>query len=522
MIGLILAALALAIALAGPARAQTPQRGGTLVFSAIGEPDTYDCHASATFATLHRLAPHYSLLVRIDAARYPAIEGDAARSWSISPDGLTYTFVLRPDVRFHDGAPLTARDVKASFDRIREPAQGAVSLRRAQFRDVAAIDTPDPQTVVFRLARPNAAMLTILANPWNCLYSAERLVRDANYPARQVLGSGPFRFVEHVAGSHWAGVRHDAYHLPERPYLDGFRAVALAGPAVANALSGGQVMAAFHGVTPGERDRILAARGERMRVEDARSTFMLLIAFNSQRPPFDDARVRRALSLAIDRRAGAAPLSRLVIYSEVGGFQRPGTAFARDDDALAALPGFGRDIAAARAEARRLLAEAGLPAPAFTLLNRPDFSPLGVWLIDQWRQIGATVTHQVVDIPRLIGMRRDGNFEVSFDASTESVDEPTIQLAHFLSLDRSAQNASRMVDRAIDGLFDRQAATLDPAERRTLVHAFEARMLEQAYQAPLFWGRRLVPLAAELRGYVVTPSPQLNQDLGGVWLAVGN
>src|SRR5262252_6281056 len=92
-----------AAALGRRVRAQTaeePQHGGTLIFSVQGEPDTYDCHASFSISTLHRLAPHYALLVQVDPERYPAVKGDVAQSWTIAPDGLTYTFRLKPGVAF--------------------------------------------------------------------------------------------------------------------------------------------------------------------------------------------------------------------------------------------------------------------------------------------------------------------------------------------------------------------------------------------------------------------------------------
>src|SRR5262245_50211696 len=92
---------------AGASPAQTPLRGGTLIFSVTGQPDTYDCHATPSVAAMHRLAPHYSLLIRIDPDNYPAIAGDVAESWTASPDQLTYTFRLRRNVVFHDGTPLT-------------------------------------------------------------------------------------------------------------------------------------------------------------------------------------------------------------------------------------------------------------------------------------------------------------------------------------------------------------------------------------------------------------------------------
>ena len=107
-------AVALAVAAAGVANAQAPQggaqapeRGGTLIFSVTGQPDTYDCHATPSIAAMHRLSPHYSLLIRIDPDHYPAIAGDVAETWDVSADQLTYTFRLRPDIRCSDVYPIT-------------------------------------------------------------------------------------------------------------------------------------------------------------------------------------------------------------------------------------------------------------------------------------------------------------------------------------------------------------------------------------------------------------------------------
>jgi ABC-type transport system substrate-binding protein len=100
---------------------QQPRSGGELVF-AVGElPPSFDGHRETTFGMLHPLAPHYSTLLRFDPQNYPKIVGDVAERWSFSRDGLTATFTLRKGIRFHDGTPLTARDVKASYDKIIYP-----------------------------------------------------------------------------------------------------------------------------------------------------------------------------------------------------------------------------------------------------------------------------------------------------------------------------------------------------------------------------------------------------------------
>ncbi|MBI1774956.1 MAG: ABC transporter substrate-binding protein [Proteobacteria bacterium] len=505
--------------LASPAGAvDAPRRGGVLTFSVTGEPETYDCHASVSVAVVHRVAPHYSLLLRVDPAQYPKIESDLALSWAVSGDGLAYRFKLRRGVTFHDGSSFGAADIKATYERLRNPPAGINSVRRSLLDDVAAIETPDEATVVFRLKQVNPAMSAIFASPWNCVYSAARLARDPNDPQRTVMGTGPFRFVEHAPGSHWTGERYAQYFLPDRPYLDGFRAIELSTAALVNALAGGQIQADFRGIPPAARDRLASTAGTAVKFAEGPMVAELMLTFNTARKPFDDVRVRQALSLAIDRWGGSGPLARQMIVGDVGGFMRPGSDFALGADELVRMPGFSRDIAASRSQARRLLADSGLGNFSFTFTNRPPYTPLGVFLLDQWRQIGVTVKHEQPENGPFFAARSSGNFDAVIDASNQYMDEPTLQLDQFLSFDRSASNVSHSTDRTLDSLFDRQARSADPGERRRLVGEFEKRLLTEAYSIPLFWSWRIVPLAKSVEGFHIAPSYYLGQDLSTIWL----
>ena len=269
----------------------------------------------------------------------------------MSPDRLTYTFKLRPNVLFHDGSPLTSADVKASYERLIHPPPGVVSARRVDYAAISSIDTPDPLTVVFHLQWPDAAMLANFASPWNCIYSAAKLSQDPHFPKTHILGSGAFVFVEHVKGQYWRGKRFDRYFEPGKPYLDGYQADFITGPAVMAAYKSGRIAAEFRGVTPPQRDALVEALGDRVTVSESPWLANLSVVFNTKRPPFDDARVRRALSLAIDRWGAAEKLQKTTFLKYVGGVMRPGSSMATPEAELVTLPGFGRDIGAARAEA---------------------------------------------------------------------------------------------------------------------------------------------------------------------------
>ncbi len=519
---LLIAATLRLFAVTAPAiAADVPQRGGTLVFGVAGEPNTFDCHATNTFAVLHYVAPHYSTLLKFDPDAYPAIVGDIAERWEATPDRLTWTFRLRANALFHDGSPVTAADVKATLDRLRDPAPGVISVRKAQFSDIASVETPDPRTVVVRLKAVDAAFEATMASPWNCIYSASLLARDSDYPQRKVMGSGPFEFVGYQQGQFWSGRRFEKYFEAGRPYLDGFRAAYIDGAATVNSLAAGQIQTEFRGVTPAQRDRIRSIRGERTQFFEGDRISVYLVALNTERPPLNDARVRRALTLALDRKAGQATMTRISSVRTAGGFLRPGTKMAATPDELAALPGFGSDIAAARAEARRLLAEAGHPQLAIRLVTRSIENPhqqLAVYLVDQWRQIGVTAENVKLETAPWQATLLAGNFDAITDFSADPVDDPSVQLERFTSFDRAPNNASRTIDRTLDELFERQKRASDPIERRRLVRLFEARVLTEAYAIPLFWAYRIIPVAAEVQGWPFSPSHFLFQDLSTVWI----
>jgi peptide/nickel transport system substrate-binding protein len=397
-----------------------------------------------------------------------------------------------------------------------------VSTRKATFEDIAEITTPDPYTVVFRLSARNPSMLMHFASPWNCVYSAARLAQDPNWPAQNIMGTGAFRFTEHVRGSHVAGVRFDGYFREGRPYLDGFRGVFFAqSAAMVNAFQGGQVQAEFRTISTADRDRLTQAMGNRVRIEESPWVLNLVVVFNTQKAPFNDIRVRRALHMAIDRRGGSQGLARASALRHVGGLMRPGSPFALPDAELSQLPGFGSDSRAARDQARRLLQEAGVANLSFVLTNRTiaqPYTPAGVFLVDQWRQIGVNVEHRQHETsPYLAGMS-SGQFDVAIDFSNLFMDEPSLGLAKYVSSSKAPENRTGFESPEIDDLIARQSRIGDPKERIKVIRQAEKLILESSHQVPLLWWHRIVATHKSLMGWEMSPSHNLGQDLARVWI----
>jgi peptide/nickel transport system substrate-binding protein len=452
--------------------------------------------------------------------------GDLAESWTISKDGRTYTVKLRRGVKFHDGAEMTSKDVKASYDKIIFPPAGVASNRKGEYGDVEAVQAPDPYTVVFRIKWPSASFLNSLASPWNWIYRADVLAKDMRWYETHVNGTGPFTFVEHVKGSHWVGKKNPNYWDKGKPYLDGYRAIFMTDSAAqVAAVRGERAMIQFRGFSPAERDSITHALGPKAAVQESPWNCVIMVALNHEKKPLDDKRVRKALTLALDRYQGSQALSKIAIVKEVGGVQVPGTTYATPPAELEKLAGYGKDIKKAREEARRLLKEAGVP-DGFALVykNRGipmPYEPVGVWLIDQWRQIGLNVKQEVVEASAYYGqVLRPGNFDVAADFQCGYTVEPDLDLYKFTSKEKNPANYSRYTDHVLDELYEKQGRTTDVEERKRLIRDFEKRLLDDEvhYIYTLQW-HRIIPHSARVKGWTITPSHYLNQQLDTVWLS---
>ncbi|HSB61383.1 MAG TPA: ABC transporter substrate-binding protein [Vicinamibacteria bacterium] len=520
----ILLAVALVVN-AMPAGAQQPKTGGELVFAVPSEPPSYDGHREETFGVIHPIAPHYSTLLKVDPTDPSGTKpvGDLAESWTVAPGGLAYTFKLRRGVKFHDGSELTSRDVKASYDKIIFPPAGISSSRKGQYRAVEVVEAPDPTTVRFRLKWAESSFLLGLASPWNFIYKADILAKDLHWYEKNIMGTGPFTFVEHVKGSHWVGRKNLDYWDQGKPYLDGYRALFMpAQSANVAAIRGERAHIQFRSFSPAERDSVVKALGSKIVVQESPWDCILMVAINHEKKPFDDRRIRRALTLALDRYQGSQALSKIAIVKEVAGVQVPGTPYATPPADLEKLAGYGRDINAARAEARRLLKEAGAENLQFIFTNRGTsmpYEPLAIWLIDQWQQIGVHVQQVVVEPAAYYTPLRAGDFQVAMDFQCGFIVEPDLDLYKFISTDKNPANYGRYTDRTLDELFEKQARASNPEERKALIRQFEKRLLDEEahYLLTLQW-RRIVPHSAKVKGWQITPSHYLNNQLDTVWL----
>jgi peptide/nickel transport system substrate-binding protein len=504
-------------------QAQTPRRGGVLLAAIAADAPSLDPHQEQTFATIEMVAPLYSTLIQIDPLSYPKIIGDAASEWKIASDGLTYMFKLRPGIRFHDGSTLTAADVKATYDKIVFPPEGVRSIRKNAYGAIASVEAPDPTTVVFKLKFPSASLLGNLASPWNVIYPKKYLDRDPNYFKSNAVGSGPFKFKSYTRGSTFEGERNPDYFVKDRPYLDGYKFFISTETSVrAAALRSGRAWIEFRTMPLAEVEAIRKQLGDKIVVQDTAATGLFGIAMNQTAKPFTDVRVRKALTLGLDRYTASRVLYPIASLKDVGGLMRPATEFATSESELLKFPGFGRDMEKNRAEAKRLLAEAGYPNGFKVVLKnrnvRVPYIDFGVFVVQEWRKIGVEAEHRPLETAAWFADGRDtGNFEVIVNGVFNYMDDPDLFLERYTSADTN--NWGRFSDPRIDDLFARQTRALDPAERKRLVNELEKIVLENAYHIPGLWWARSVVHWAKVKNYVAPPNHYSNQKLQDVWLA---
>jgi peptide/nickel transport system substrate-binding protein len=522
----VTAALMLA---ATPAAADDPKPGGTLTYLVPADgPPSLDGHREGTYATIHITAPFYSTLIRVNPDNPSSATDFVCDLCTEMPqptdDGRTWAFKIREGVKFHDGSPLTAADVAASWNEIVFPPEGVLSVRKSNYEMVDKIEATDPATVVFHLKFATTAFLPALADPFAFIYEKKIIDKDPHWYEKNIMGSGPFKLLTYDVGQSITGVRNPDYYHKGKPYLD--RIVGIFAPKQATrveAIRSDRAQIEFRGLPPSARDELKRALDGQVAVQESVWNCGSVVHFNEQKKPFDDARVRRALSLAIDRWGGAAALSKIADVKTVGSIIFPTSPLAPSPAELHEIAGFWPDIEKSRQEARRLLQEAGQEHLSFELLNRDVDQPykyVGIWLVDEWAKIGVKVTQKVMPSGPWIAAQRAGNYSVLMGANCHATVNPLIDVQSYLSVSVVGKlNVGNYDDPKEQAIYDKAFRETDPAKQKQLMLQFAKWVMDaQAHKLMILWWHRIIPYRAYVKGWKISPSHFINQDLGNVWL----
>ncbi len=521
------------------ASAADVKRGGVLNFVVGSKIPSYDGHKESTFGMIHPIRPFYSLLVRVnpDNPSSPTdFVCDLCEGAIPAPtdNGLKYTFKIRKGVKFHDGTPLTAHDVVATHNKIIFPAEGVASSRKGFFGMVDKVSAPDDYTVVFDLKYSTPGFIPALATPFNFTYAKADLDKHGmNWHQKNVNGTGAFSFVQHQPGAFVEGKRFDSYHLmgadgKALPYLDGFKAISAPKMAVrVQAIRGDRAAIEFRGFPPKTRDDLINALGDKITVQESDWNCVMGATPNQNKntrgDKYADPRVRRAVSMALDRWGGSQYLSKIALVRTVGGIGFPGHPLSATEAELKAMAPYNPDSKARTDAAKKLLADAGKTNFKMTLWNRAVDQPykvVGTWYIDQWRKLGLDADQVVLPSgPWYDGFRKKKDYDITVDFNCQSVVNPAVDAAKWISDDKTGNNYASYQDRTLDKWYGEMNRESDPAKQRAIFRKFEQRVLdEQAHFTLAFWWFKINPHRSYVKGWKIAPSHYLNQSLDQVWL----
>jgi len=496
-----LAVLLITVAGAGaPAGAQgpKPRRGGILNSVLTEDPPGLIIHESATVSNVWPMMPCYSNLVLFDPLK--ALESadtvvpELAERWSWQDNFKNLVFFLRKNVKWHDGKPFTAADVKYTFDVAREapeaPAKFRLSARKEWWSNIASIEAPEPHTVVFHLKRPQPSLLLMLASGYSPVYPAHVPLNELR---QKCVGTGPFRHKEYLRGQLVELERNPDYFVPDRPYLDGIRytIVRERGTRLA-ALQAGRIDA----FVPLDMTRAMAdsakAGAPGLVITEIGQNGSDNVLLNHKRAPFDNPVVRRAVNLALDRRSYVKSVRQDGAVIGAALMPRPLGFWGLGEADLRNLAGY-RDPARDKAEARRLLAEAGYgPGKPLRLEMAtralPIYVDLASFAVDQLRLVGVEATLKQLDTAAWFPALARREFQIAANLTAGGFDDPDAYLVENYKCG-SSRNYTDYCSEAMDRQIELQSQELDRAKRLKMVAEIQ-RTLEADVARPMLGWRK--------------------------------
>lgn len=471
-----------------------PKSGGVLRYGITSRAPHFDVHQSGTINSLGSQGCMFDNLIRRDPRDSgKTIIPDLAHSWEISKDGKSYTFFLRKNVLFHDGAELTSEDVKATFDRIVKPPSGISIPRSTLFAAVSEITTPDKYTVRFNLSapRPPAFIMAAIASGWNVIVRKKTL-EENGYNLRRVVtypGTGPYKSQRRVENEVWVMEKNKDYWNKGLPYLDGiefYHALPFS-PELGSALLSGRTDYARL-LDPGALRKVKETPG--MTGTDFYQSVIQGTWMNNKRKPLNDPRVRRAFHLVLDKPV-LVDVVKDVAPMMVGGFIYPFSEFATPKEELSKRLGYQADPTAAIKEARALMAAAGYANGAKGL----DYLVREVATFKLWSQAIQAMLQQSLNVECTLRTVvesvwfddiKTGNYDLAIGAIVSTLLDPSDYFNAWYRKD-GPQNYSSWDNAEFNALLPQIDSEVDPAKRLALIRKAEAIMEQDPPVLPMSW-----------------------------------
>ncbi|HEV8473875.1 MAG TPA: ABC transporter substrate-binding protein [Methylomirabilota bacterium] len=485
------------VALSTPAISQSPKAGGTLNITQREDlPQGFAIHETSTISTVWPAMPCLSNLVLFDPLKktesMDTIVGELAEKWSWQDNYRNLVFFLRKGVKWHDGQPFTSKDVKYTFDMLREapdaPAKLRINPRKDWYANVQSIEAPDPHTVIFHLKRPQPSLLMMLASGYTPVYAAH--VPPAAYRTACV-GTGPFKLKEWRKGEFVDYVRNLDYFVKGRPYLDGLRYIVIAERGTRTAaLQSGQVDVAFPGETTKTAAEQLKKAVPELVVTPVSQNVNDNIIMNIKKPPFNNAKVRLAVSHAIDRRALVQAVHQGSSLIGASMAPKPHAFWGLGDKDLLGLPGYGKPEDE-KAKARKILAEAGITPQnplRVEMVTRAIaiYVDMASFVINELKQVGIESTLKQIETAQWHATATRGDYQIGANLTGIGPDDPDANFYENYACG-SPRNYSQYCSEEVMKMVDAQSQELDAKKRFAMVAAIQKKLEDDAARPMLDW-----------------------------------
>jgi len=513
----------LPMTLAAPALAQ--KQGGILRVFHRDSPASMSIVEEGSISAIMPMMAVFNNLVLFDQHvpqnRVQSIVPDLATSWTSNEEGTELTFTLREGVKWHDGKPFTAADVKCTYDLLSGKTKEKLRLnyREAWFLNLDEVTTNGESEVTFHLKRPQPAFISLLASGYSPIYPCHVSARDMR---TRPVGTGPFKFVEYKPNQSIKVERNPDYWKPGRPFLDGIEYTIIPNRSTAILAF---VAGKFDMTFPYEVSIPLVKQVKsqapqaicEVKPMNGRATLLV-----NPTPPFDNPALRRAMQLSLDRKSFIDILGEG--QYDVGAVLQPPPEgiWGMPREMLEQLTGYGPDVKKNREEARALMRSLGYGPDnrlkvKVSARNIPWYRDPAAILIDQLKEIWVDGELDAIEtaswVPKLI--RKD--FTVALSLSGSAVDDPDTQFYENYSCGSSRNYTG--CNQEVDALIDRQSAETDPAKRKELVWQIERKLIDDAVRPIIFFMRQGTCWQPEVKGLTLMENSIFNSwRMEDVWL----
>jgi peptide/nickel transport system substrate-binding protein len=489
------AALLLGMTAAGAAFAQ--KSGGILKMYHRDSPASASIHEEATFSTNVPFMGVFNNLVmyKQDVAQnsIDSIVPDLATSWSWNADHSKLTFKLRDGVKWHDGKPFTSKDVKCTFDLLQGKSQDKFrkNPRKAWYDNVAEVAPNGDSEVSFVLKRPQPALIALLASGYTPIYPCHVSAADMR---THPIGTGPFKFVEFKTNESIKLTRNTDYWKKGRPYLDGIEYTIIPNRSTAMlAFVAGKFDVSFPtNLSVALVKEVMKQAPQAVcKIEPTNVNTNLIV--NRDSPPFNNPDIRKAMALALDRKAFVDIL--FEGHAGIGGAMLPPPEgkWGLTAEILKTIPGYGPDVKANRDEARKLMQKAGYGPDKrlkvkISTRNIPVYRDPAVILIDQLKDIYIDGELDVVETANWFSKVARKDYAVGLNLTGNAVDDPDQAFFENYSCN-SERNYTKYCNKDLEKLFDQQSMESDHAKRQKIVWEIDKKLQEDVARPIIFHAR---------------------------------